>query len=150
MAEEGVRIVVGVDGSADARAAAEWAAREAEAHHGQLLIVHTWSGPALAGGPEMGALLRDDALEQSAEELLDDEVRHLRGLAFGLELETRLEYGSPTAALLDLAADAAMIVVGSRGMGRVAGLLLGSVSQAIVTRAPCPIVVVPPNAGRPS
>lgn len=136
--------MVGVDGSADARRAAEWAAREAEVHGARLVVVHTWRAPDLAGAPEIAAGLRLEDLEPAAQELLDDEVRHLGTLAPDLVLEARLEHGFPAAVLLGLAADAALVVVASRGMGRVAGLLLGSVSQAVVTRAPCPVVVVPP------
>jgi nucleotide-binding universal stress UspA family protein len=92
--------------------------------------------------------VRLDDFQRSAEQLLADEAEHLRSRASDTELETRLEYGSPIAVLIELAANADLVVIGSRGMGRVAGLLLGSVSQAVVTRARCPTLVVPPLAER--
>jgi nucleotide-binding universal stress UspA family protein len=91
-----------------------------------------------------------EALQRSADRLLADEAAHLRGMASGVEIETRLACGSPITVLLDSAEDARLVVVGSRGVGRVVGLLLGSVSQAIVTRASCPVLVVPPITGKHS
>lgn len=111
-------------------------------------MVHAWSLPAVAGGAEMLSASQVEDLQRSAEELLAGDASHLRQLESDIELETRLEYGSPIALLLELAADANLIVVGSRGMGRVVGLLLGSVSQAVVNRASSPVVVVPPATGK--
>jgi nucleotide-binding universal stress UspA family protein len=139
------RVVVGVDGSEDARHAADWALHEATLHRGHLVVVHAWTVPALAAG-QLPLTVRVDDLQRSAEQLLAAEADRLRSLAPDAEVQTRLEFGSPIAVLIELAAHASLVVVGSRGMGRVAGLLLGSVSQAVVTRAPCPTLVVPPKA----
>lgn len=141
-------VVVGVDGSADARTAAEMALGEARVHAGRLLVVHAWSIPAYAAGAEILATLRVDELQRSAEELLAQEAAHLGSVEPGLDIDTVLRYGSPINVLLDVASKASLLVVGSRGMGRVAGLLLGSVSQAIVMRATCPVLVVPPTDGK--
>lgn len=150
----GVRVVVGVDGSGDARTAAEWAVREAVAHGGRLVVLHAWSLPVLAGSPDMFVTIKLDDLRAAAEKLLAGEERHIRSLAADLgadlDIETRLEYGSPITALLDAAGEATIVVVGSRGSGRVVGLLLGSVSQSVVTRAACPVLVVPPPNGKQS
>lgn len=150
MADTAFRVVVGVDGSPDARAAAEWAVREAIAHDGRLLVVHAWSLPAITGGAGAMSAYPFEAVEISAQQLLDDEATHIRELAPDLELEIRLQYGSPIEVLLELDTGQDLIVVGSRGVGRVVGLLLGSVSQAVVTRASCPVLVVPPPTGKQS
>jgi nucleotide-binding universal stress UspA family protein len=88
-------------------------------------------------------------LQRSAEHLLADEAAHLRGMASGAEIETRLS-ACQSPSHWDSAAGATLVVVGSRGVGRVVGLLLGSVSQAIATRASCPVLVVPPKTGKHS
>jgi len=143
MPENDFLVVVGVDGSADARTAATWAVRAAEAHGGRLLVVHAWSLPVIGGGAAQMSAVAFEPAEEAARQLLEQEVEHLRSLAPSLPIEGRLEYGSPIEVLLN-AGDPDLIVVGSRGVGRVAGLILGSVSQAVVTRATCPVLVVPP------
>jgi nucleotide-binding universal stress UspA family protein len=62
-------------------------------------------------------------------------------------LEGRVVAGPAAGAILDLATDATLIVVGSRGLGGFKGLLLGSVSQQVAHHAPCPVVVVPSERG---
>jgi len=79
-----------------------------------------------------------------------DGPAHPRTLAPDVDLEVDLKNGAAISVLLDAARDADMIVLGSRGVGRVVGLLLGSVSQAVVTRTPCAVLVVPPAAGKSS
>src|SRR5688500_8574472 len=103
MANNEFRVVVGVDGSADARAAAEWAVREAIAHHGRLLVVHAWSLPAVIGGAGRLSPYPFETIEKSAQQLVAEEAGHLRELAPDLEVETRLEYGSPIEVLLEVA-----------------------------------------------
>lgn len=138
------RVVVGVDGSADARHAAEWALREATLHGGELVVVHVWTIPAVVAGGEMLSVVPVDEFQRSAQKLLAQEAEHLRSRAADTPVEARLEYGSPIAVLPELAADASLLVIGSRGMGRVAGIFLGSVSQAVIARVRCPTLVVPP------
>jgi nucleotide-binding universal stress UspA family protein len=132
-------VVVGIDGSPTSMTALHWAAREAEARKASLRVVHTWQLPPLAGPPtgELAGLL-----EEAAQSVLDEAVED-PALA-GVEVESRLEYGGSVHALIELAADAALVVVGSRGLGRFERVLLGSTSRQLVHHAPCPTVVTPP------
>jgi nucleotide-binding universal stress UspA family protein len=68
------------------------------------------------------------------------------GLAQGIE--SHVVAGAPARALLDMATDADLVVVGSRGLGGFAGLLLGSVSQQVAHHASCPVVIVPEEGAR--
>ncbi|MDA8343069.1 MAG: universal stress protein [Actinomycetota bacterium] len=135
------RIVVGVDGSDNATAAARWAAREAALRGVPLTVLHVWQ---LLTVP-LGYVTEDalDAIAAGAQEVLDGAVALARSEAPGVEVEGKLVQGSPPATMLAEAKDAAMLVVGRRGHGGFAGLLLGSVSNQMVHHPPCPVVVVP-------
>lgn len=136
-------VVVGVDGSPDARHAAEVALREAAAHRGQLLVVHAWNPVMPFKEPFPHAAVGIEQLSQAAQRVLDSETAYLRGLGTGVPIRSRLDGGPAADALRRAAHGADMLVVGSRGRGRVRGLLLGSVSQAVTTVASCLVLVVP-------
>jgi len=140
-------IVVGVDGSGGAARALEFAATEAELRRTQLRVVCAWRVPvpAYAGSMIAPAIQTEGfatAMRDAAESQVDDAVREHAGL----DLELALREGSPTSVLLDEATRAELLVVGSRGRGGFAGLLLGSVSQQVAVHAACPVVVVPASA----
>lgn len=139
------KIVVGVDGSDGARAALHWALDEATVRGAELAVVAAWQSSAVAGLASVGAFPARDLIEQSARDRLDELVA-TEGLADRDHVTVTLVESSPAPALLDAAADADLLVVGSRGHGGFAGMLLGSVSQHCVTHAPCPVVVVPASA----
>lgn len=133
------RIVVGVDGSVDAHAALNWAMDHAATHpSAHVTLVHAWSVPEAAGlmGAESFEIRRT-----AAQRVLNDARQSTRS-ADGTTVIARLEYGAAAAAVLSTAENADLIVVGTRGRGRVSGLLLGSVSQAVVTRAAVPVAVI--------
>lgn len=139
------KIVVGVDGSEGSLRALRWAADEARLREAVLEVVTTWHFPVLATIPTFGVLPPSEDMTEEARagliELLETEgITSRAGLTV---LETVAE-GSPAGVLVDAAADADLVVLGSRGRGGFAGLLLGSVSQAVVSHARCPVVVVPP------
>ncbi len=134
-------IVAGVDGSEESLRAAEWAAREATARKTALRIV---SAPALpprmspdpAGRETVAGVIHHatrDALARAAERAAELEP--------GLAISTEMLSGPPATALLHEAADASMLVVGARGAGGFAAMLLGSASRYLATRAPCPVVI---------
>lgn len=142
------RIIVGVDGSPPSLAALRWAAAEAELRDAELVAVAVWEFPIIPSGPGAGFYTGP-----TSEELADQAQRRLAeavaeaGLE-GVRMRQRIEYGTPARVLLDLAADADLLVVGARGHGGFAGLLLGSVSQQCTTHAVGPTVVVPAPPAR--
>lgn len=131
-------LVVGIDGSPQATDALRWASHVAGALGTQLMAIMAWH-PADHGagaGPEMRA-----ELQASVERRLDRLVA-----AAGIPAaETRAIEGEPPVVLRNAAAecDARMLVVGTRGLGTIQGLLLGSVSRSLLFTATCPVVVVP-------
>jgi nucleotide-binding universal stress UspA family protein len=138
-------IVVGVDGSACARAAVQFAAREAALRKGRLRIVCAWEIPpaVYAGGFAPGldqATL--DGFRAGAEAVAAEAVAAAKQLQSGIECEGKAVQGQPAEVLLEEAGDANLIVVGNRGHGGFASLLLGSVSHQVVQHAPCPVTVV--------
>jgi nucleotide-binding universal stress UspA family protein len=139
-------VVVGTDGSPASRAALHFAANEARLRGATLHVVVAWQYPVLTTMPAFGVL---PPVEQMTAEAAEGLTQFLDDEGIGgddLDVVPLVAQGPAAAALLDAAADADLLVVGSRGHGGFAGLLLGSVSQACVTHAPCPVVVVPADA----
>jgi nucleotide-binding universal stress UspA family protein len=146
------KIVVGTDGSPSAQRAVRWALGEARLRKAPLHIVHAWTVPLMEALPEPWLLATpightDDELEDrlaaGAREFLEATVAEAKAAAPELDVIGELAEMRPAAALLAAARDADLLVVGSRGHGGFAGLLLGSVSSQCVHHAPCPVVVVP-------
>ncbi len=136
----GGRVVVGVDGSAPSMAALHWAAREATARDADLDVVHAWRVPSLATGPMMAAVPVLSAMEDVGHNVVD---LALDGPDLeGVRVRRHLTSESPSRALVELAAGAGLVVVGTRGRGRVASALLGSVSRQVLQHAACPVVVI--------
>ena len=137
------RIVAGVDGSESSAAALRWAADEADRRDLDLHVVACWSYPAMPFAlyqlPISGEQFEADA-RNAAETELEKELGADRA---GLDVEVEVIEGPASLRLLEFDRVAAMIVVGSRGRGGFAGLLLGSVSQHLAEHARCPVVIVP-------
>ncbi|MEV0163368.1 universal stress protein [Nonomuraea fuscirosea] len=136
-------IVVGVDGSPQSLSAVDWAAREAAARQYRLRIVHAFLWPLMnvpLGPPAMGP--PDAGLQQAADKLLSTAVDRARQVAPSLDISTDLPVCAPAAALIDASRDAALVVVGHRGLGGFTGLLVGSVGVQTAAHAACPVVVV--------
>ena len=139
-------VVVGVDGSDGAKAALRFALDEAKLRRARLRIVHTWQfgyiGVSGSEGlsPVLGADLSD--LRRKAEVALDAALHEAAADANGVAVERRVSEGAPATVLVDESRGADLLVVGSRGHGGFAGLLLGSVSQQCAQHAACPVVIV--------
>ena len=137
-------IVVGVDGSPDGEAALRWALEEADRRGGRVLAVHAWSLPnGYELAPYSALTVHRDKLEAGARTLLHDAVQCGRVRHPGVECAELTAEGPAARLLLETAKGAPLLVVGSRGRGGFAGLLLGSVSHQCAHHAPCPVAIVP-------
>lgn len=153
-------IVVGVDGSAGSDRALRWALAEARLRDSNVRVVHVYeparlplteAGLGAAGGMAVPAVFTEgrDQLRRP----VDTEARNLIEGALeradddatdGIEVERAAIEGPAAQTLIEAARDAELLVLGSRGRGGFAGLLLGSVSQQCAQHPPCPVVILPP------
>ena len=141
------KIVVGVDGSASSQQALRWAARQARLTGEELHAVSCWDYPTGVG---WSPVLEELDWAGSARKALDDAVTASLHPDDADRVQRSVVRGYPARALLDAAAEADLLVVGSRGRGGMVGMLLGSVSQHVVTNAHCPVVVVREEPGTPA
>jgi nucleotide-binding universal stress UspA family protein len=144
-------VVVGVDGSPAAAAALRAAAARAGATGVPLRVVCAWT-PTASGGWDRAYWLAvdayhepDDTARAAAERVAAEAVADALSRAPGLRVETRVRGGDPATVLLDAAGDAGLVVVGARGRGSLASLLLGSVSHGVVHGARVPVLVIHAN-----
>ncbi|MGW5430026.1 universal stress protein [Streptomyces sp. NPDC004059] len=133
-------ITVGLDGSPESRAAAEWAAREAKLRGVAVRLVQVWEpAPApTAHAPFLGA----ETYQHWTERIPREAAEALRLRHPGVEVSTEQLSGSPAEALAGAAKDAELLVLGSRGLGGIAGFLVGSVGLGVVAHAERPVVLV--------
>jgi nucleotide-binding universal stress UspA family protein len=142
-------IVVGVDHSEGAKAALRFAIEEARLRSAPLHAVHVWQFGYIGytgfegAMPVLGGDL--DELHRAAEAALTATLDEVAPGVTDVEIEPRVIQGLPAAALVDESRDAELLVVGSRGLGGFAQLLLGSVSQQCAHHANCPVVIVRPR-----
>jgi nucleotide-binding universal stress UspA family protein len=138
-------IIVGIDGSGHARHALKWAVNEAGIRHVPLTVltvnqaVTGWGVPLKYPGDKELAEKAREAAREETESVLEKVEAESRPPSVTVVATT----GLPGEALLKAAADADMIVVGSRGAGGFKRLLMGSVSTQVTYHAPCPVVVIP-------
>ncbi|MER8182146.1 universal stress protein [Kitasatospora sp. NPDC094015] len=134
-------VVAGVDGSAPAEAAAEWAAQEAGRRGCPLHLVHAVDTGTVTLSPRTGAAVTDLIL-RDAQDLLADCLGKLAAAHPDLRLTGDVVPRDAAEALLTAAEHAELAVVGTRGHGGFAALLLGSVSLRVTAHSRCPVVVV--------
>ncbi|MBV6697704.1 universal stress protein [Kitasatospora aureofaciens] len=148
------RIVVGVDGSPASEQALRWAVDYARAVGGTITAIAAWEYPAFYGWSGMSVPPAEGfSPEELAGKALAQSVTNVVGDDPGVRISETVMPGNAARALLEAANGAALVVVGSRGLGGFSGALLGSVSRHLTEHAPCPVVVVregqvPPPAGQ--
>ncbi|MDX5570471.1 universal stress protein [Streptomyces sp. ID05-04B] len=133
-------ITVGLDGSRESRAAAEWAAREAKLRGLPLKIVHVWEPvpEPMAQAPLLGA----ETQQHWTERVPREAAQGLRLRHPGVEVHTEQVSGNPADALAEAAKSAELLVLGSRGLGGIGGFVVGSVGLSTVAHADRPVVLV--------
>jgi nucleotide-binding universal stress UspA family protein len=138
------RILVGVDGSPGSDAALEWAVEEAFRCSAELTLVHGWTYPYV--GPRTGISEPRNEMRLDAMRTLEASAKLAKDLAPSLRCHPIVCEQGPAAAILASAREADLVVVGSRGLGGFASLVMGSVSRTVLQHSPVPVVVVPSRA----
>lgn len=137
-------VVVGVDGSAVSEPAIGFAFEEAALRRARLRAVHAWSHPASEGPGDMQPLVYDPQIVAEEEmRLVEKSLAPWQDKFPEVEVVFEAEHGRPARILAGASARADLLVVGNRGRGGFTGLLLGSVSHALLHHAHCPLAVVP-------
>jgi nucleotide-binding universal stress UspA family protein len=146
-------VVVGVDGSRGSREALRWAIAEARLRDAPLRAVHAWNYiqptlPSMVGYPYSAESIdfTIDDRRQAAMETLERATSDSAAM-HDVEIEPVLGEGPAARVLIDAVGADDLLVVGSRGHGGFAGLLVGSVSQQCAQHAPCPVVIVRESTG---
>ena len=136
-------VVVGVDGSPGSRVALSWAAAEAADHGADLVVVNVWEHTLLppAGSLSVSEKYVPDPSQRTADDLVQV-IREELGDEPNVLVQPRVKQGTPAKVLIEESAGADLLVVGTRGHGGFAGLVLGSVSQHAAAYAQCPVTVV--------
>ncbi|WP_214401426.1 universal stress protein [Pseudonocardia lacus] len=137
-------VVVGVDGTPMSEAALGFAFAAAAARRVPLVAVHTFGDLVL--DPQVAALIDWEALAEDARAVLADRLRPWTEKFADVEVRRVVVRGPAGRVLVQESAKAQLVVVGSRGRGNLAGLVLGSVSHAVLHRSHCPVAVVRPDA----
>jgi nucleotide-binding universal stress UspA family protein len=138
-------VVVGVDGTPRSEAAIAFAFDAADAYRVPLVAVHTWWD--LLVDPTLDPLIDWEAIETTEQEVLAERLAGWSEKYPDVEVRRIVTRDRPAHQLFEQAQRAQLVVVGSRGRGTFSGLVLGSVSHALLHHAPCPIAVVRPRPG---
>jgi nucleotide-binding universal stress UspA family protein len=142
------RFVVGVDGSEPSRAALAWAMRQASAQGAVVQPVIVWQRTFGYGQQEYWPA--DEAIAEAARTRLAANVAAAVGPKSALTIDPLVAEGDPAKVLCELSASADLLVVGSRGLGGFAGLILGSVSTKCAHHGRCAVAIVPARGSQPA
>lgn len=140
-------VLVGVDGSEPSLSALRWGAFMASATGGTLMVANVWQTTSAVGlvglvGDGWGSPPSAWDPDAVSRQTLDEALNAVFGDEPPAGIDARVLQGNTAKVLIELSADARMLVVGSRGHGGFAGLLLGSVSAACTEHATCPVLVI--------
>lgn len=137
-------VLVGADGSPASGLAVGFAFDEAQRRGVPVGVLRAWRPPTQFWSAEAHppGHVHPEEIESAQARSLQDWVRPWQERHPRVEVRWMLTVEQPAAALVEAAREASLVVVGSRGHGGFAGLLLGSVSQQLINHAPCPVVVV--------
>ncbi|MGX4691510.1 universal stress protein [Streptomyces sp. JNUCC 63] len=139
-------VLLAVDGSPAGEAAVEFAFAEASLRGADLVALHVWNtwseGAYEAPGDPLNMVVDIERLREEEQRLLDETVAPWQARYPGVTVERRLVRSRVRPALIEAGRDAQLLVTGARGRGGFTGLLLGSVSQALLHHAHCPVAVV--------
>ena len=135
-------IVVGIDGSDASHEALAFGAEEASRLGTSLTAVYAWMPPLTPGLEQLWSEELLTAQQEAAEEAIAIATAGLAERYPDVAIHREIVQAPPIAALLSAAKDATLLVVGSRGRGNFSRLLLGSVSQGVLSDLPCPVVVM--------
>jgi nucleotide-binding universal stress UspA family protein len=139
-------VVVGVDGSPHSDSAVAFAFDAAAARSVGLLAVHAWSDTAF-GDDDLDGLIGPDQVRDIERTMLTEALGRWRDKYPQVAMTPVVVSGDPARHLLDRTAAASMVVVGHRGRGGFTDALLGSISQALIVAARCPVVVTRTSGG---
>ncbi|HEU5085422.1 MAG TPA: universal stress protein [Acidimicrobiales bacterium] len=137
------RIVVGVDGSEGSVAALRWAVAEAALRGAVVEAVNAFHVPYVGAASVMPLMLDPKEFEASAQAALRKVVADVDASALAAPIVELVVEGPASMVLVEAGKRASMLVVGARGHGGLAGMLLGSVSRQVTEHATVPVVVVP-------
>ncbi|MGW0076182.1 universal stress protein [Streptomyces cellulosae] len=140
-------VLLAADGSPAGNAAASFAFTEAELRGTPLVAMHVWNTwseptPYEEPGDPLSVVVDLDQLETRHRRLLEDVMKPWMAAHPDVIVQPRLQRGRVRQALLEATREAQLVVAGARGHGGVTGMLLGSVSQALLHHAECPVTVV--------
>ncbi|WP_433062724.1 universal stress protein [Dactylosporangium sp. CS-033363] len=136
-------VVVGVDGSRESLQAVVWAAADASRRGRPLHIAHTFTRlPVYAPIAAQALAQLERGMHEAANAIISEASERAQAVAPGVRLTTSIQIESPAQPLLRASERADTLVVGNRGRGGFAGLLLGSVSIELAAHASCPVVIV--------
>ncbi|HZD86596.1 MAG TPA: universal stress protein [Gaiellaceae bacterium] len=135
------RIVVGIDGSESANDALRWAVDQAKLTGGTVEAVYAWD-PGTLVSLGIPPLVDWQGLREAAEERPREIVREVLGRRNGVRVVPKTVTGNAAEVLVEHSANADLLVVGSRGLGGLKGMLLGSVGHHCAAHSHCPVVIV--------